>query len=114
MAEAEERKLHFHREKLSSEEDWLRFLVSSMREDNEQIAFYISKAKESYWNYEQLGTENSLDIAEQFAALAQTAKANRHTIKDVRQQRERVQWQRQKVNQMARKLGVDDTENKTS
>jgi hypothetical protein len=95
-------KLDLWREALHSEELWLEELIESMQETDEEVREFTHKAKLAMLNYEELGDEVSLGHAEAYAKLALATKERRVTLTEVRKQRERVQWYRRKVNQLAK------------
>jgi hypothetical protein len=110
----DQRQLYFQTEKLQSEESWLKFLIDSLRETDEQVAFFSQQAKAAIWDYEQLDIESALTRAESYVALAETAKQHRYKLSDIREQRARVQCQRKIVNQMTRKLEENSIEKPAS
>jgi hypothetical protein len=109
----EERRLLLHNQKLQSELDWLKSLVDSMTEDNELIKHLSDKARDCLWWYEKDGNEDHLRTAETYAEVIELIKQNRAKVSEVRKQRERVQWQRKRVNSL-KKSDESNTASKQS
>lgn len=79
-------------ELIKMEEDWLRYMIDQVARDDDSIAECLQKAQDCIWWYEQDGDESHLSKAEAYTTLAKSFKDNKYTIKQIREQRERVQW----------------------
>lgn len=97
---SEERKLHFTTQMLEMEESTLKSMMDSMRSDDDTYHELRAKAKEHLTLFDEDGDDAHLKSAETYITLSDSFKDNRYTIKDIREQRKRVQCQRTKLRKM--------------
>ena len=97
-----ERRYFLQEERVKEEERYLQWMINCNRDDDDSVVEFTHRARSAVLDYEMLHDESVLDIAEAWTTLAQSTKANKFTIKDIRKQRERVQWEKKKLNQMTK------------
>lgn len=98
---SEERKIHFATQLLEMEESTLRQMIRSIREpESDAYNKYRAMAKDCVDWYESDGDEQHLIDGEFYTEVARSLKLNRSTLKEVKEQRKRVQCQRTKLNQL--------------
>lgn len=82
---------------LQQEIDWLNNMIRQNKQDDASIAEMVAEAQNCVWWYEQDNDEDHLRKAEAYNTMAQSFRDNKYTIKQIREQRERVQWLRKIV-----------------
>ena len=97
-----ERRYFLQEERVKEEERYLQWMINCNRDDDDSVVEFTHRARSAVLDYEMLHDESLLAIAEAWTSLAQSTKANKFTIKDIRKQRERVQWEKKKLNQMTK------------
>lgn len=98
-----DRRLSLHQLWVNEEESYLRWMINSNKRDDEMVADLTRRAKQLVTDYHTYGDEASLQKAEVYTELAASFKQNRFTIQNIRQQRERVQWVRNRLKVMQRR-----------
>jgi hypothetical protein len=101
MPEAE-RKVFLQQEVVASEEKWLQRMIDSNRSDDDMIAYFSSQAYKYVKEYESSKDEMHIELAEAYTETAQSVADNKYKISQIRKQRERVQWEKTKLNQMTK------------
>lgn len=99
---ADDRQYFLQEEKVKEEETYLQWMISCNRRDDNAMTEFTHRARSAVSDYEMLNEESLLDKAEAWTTLVSSTKANKFTIKDIRKQRERVQWQKKKLKQMTK------------
>lgn len=103
MAMPELERKHFIQEQRVAEEQYrLDWMVHSNKQDDDRVQWFSHMAREYVTRYEEDEDDKHLVAAEQYTEMAKLTKEMRFTIGDIRKQRERVQWQRRKLNQMTK------------
>lgn len=97
-----ERRYFLQEERVKEEERYLQWMIDCNKDDDADVVEFTHRARAAVIDYEMLHDESVLDIAEAWTTLAQSTKANKFTIKDIRKQRERVQWEKKKLSQMTK------------
>jgi hypothetical protein len=97
-----ERRYFLQEERVKEEERYLQWMIDCNHNDDVDVEEFTHRARSAVVDYEMLHDEKVLDIAEAWTTLAQSTKANKFTIKDIRKQRERVQWEKKKLSQMTK------------
>lgn len=96
----EEKAIFFQEQRVADEEHRLQYILDDMQRDDNFIHYCTKKAKEYLEHYEESSDDKYLETAEQWAELAKLSKQHRQSVSDIRKQREVIQWQRKKLNQM--------------
>ena len=94
----DERLRFLQEERIGEEEQYLEWMIDSNKGDDEAIVALTNEARSIISSYEMLQEESLLNRAELVAEFARSIKDNKFTIRDIRRQRERVQWEKKKLN----------------
>ena len=92
-----ERKVFLQEERIKQEESYLQEMINQNYSDDDFITMAIHKTKSALIDYDIFKDTTLLEAAELWAAIAQSTKAKRFTIADIRKQRERIQWEKKKL-----------------
>ena len=104
----EERVIFYQEERVTQEEHRLQYMIEENQRDEAFAQRFIRDAELYMDNYTTLGepgeetSEGWLQTAELCAEIAKGTRANRYTMGDIRKQREKVQWERRKLNKMTK------------
>ena len=96
----EEKAIFYQEKRVAEEEHRLQYILDDMQHDDNFIRYCSQKAKMYVEFYEETSEDNYLETAEQWADTAKLSKQHRYNISDIRKQREVIQWQKKKLNQM--------------
>lgn len=112
----DERKVFLQEERVREEERYLAWMLEQIKVDDEFYAKAIHSAKgyvQDYNMYKDMpDAEQLLKNAELWHEVAVGTKENRFTIKDIRKQREKVQWEKKKLTQLQTRLNKKPTSEK--
>lgn len=98
----EQRQYELQLDKIREEERHLNWMIETNKDSDNLILECTNRARQAIANYELYDDKDSLDSADSWTQVAQGLKGTRFTIADIRKQRERVQWERKKLNQMTK------------
>lgn len=103
---SDERKLHFAEQLLELEESELKGLLQAFRGyQTEQYYDVKAKAEDCLGWYKEDGDEDHLRDGEFYAEMARSIKIEKPTVKEIREQRRRVQCQKTKTIKLRKQLG---------
>lgn len=95
----DERRAYFEEAWVKEEESRLQWMIDSNKRDDELVEWLTSRARYYVELYGDSGDDKHLEAAEDYADMARLTKESRYSIGDIRKQRERIQWQRRRLNQ---------------
>lgn len=95
-----ERKVFLQEERVKDEQRHLEWMIECNKTDDQFIELCKHKARSAVLDYNMLKEESSLEVAELWMETANNTKEGKHTLQDIRKQRERVQWERRKLKTM--------------
>ena len=96
-----ERQLLYQQQRVTDDELYLAELQDMLVNTREQMAWYQSMAKKHLVHYNEGKQESELVAVEQYAELVKDeALYRKQLLADIKQQRDRVRWQRQKLQRM--------------
>lgn len=84
----------FQAEIVQSEEAWFTAMLGLNESYDELVKLSVAKSMGYLKDYEMFGFDEFLKKSEDWAEFAKTIKKDKFSIKEIREQRERVQWQK--------------------
>lgn len=107
----EDRAIYWQEDRVREEEHRLQWMIDQNKSDDEFIAWCVAKAKQYVNDYETFGEEEKwIKPAEEYTELAKAYKQNKYSIAEIRKQRERIQWEKRKLNQIRKQSSKPSTE----
>lgn len=103
----DQRMVFWQKEKVREEEQRLQELKESAETSDYLIREVTERARVA-------AEQDDFDEAEKMLEYARSFKKHRVTVKDIRKQREKIQWERRRLTQLKSKLSKADTESKGS
>lgn len=87
-------------DKIREEESYLKQLISWNKEDSQQIKHFTNLARQAVADFQLYKDVKYLEYADSCLEVAKSLKKERYSVAEIRLQRERVQWEKQKLKEM--------------
>lgn len=92
-----ERKWYLQLEVIRSEEEYLNRMIHTNKELDELATYAIKRSKQCLEDYTIYKDSKFLQESEEWLEIAKDIKLSKYTIKDFREQREHIQWEKKQL-----------------
>ena len=104
-----ERKLFLQNDDVVNSKRWLEQMLATNQQLEDHAKHFYKLAQQSVMDYQMFkgdpGSEKLLERAEFYKDLALNLASSKYSIKDIRKQREQIQWEVRRMNSLEKTIG---------